>query len=159
MFWPTSPNEYIADNTEKSKRYRKYVYCTLNAIDTNKLKELSEIILLSGQTGALFNIFKELGNTIDDVIVSLYSKKDTLNKLEILDLENLKNSFEKLLSTKTIVSEMLSQLLLDYQNDKNLIKTNNTNLEFHVHAILKQIVKKSEETEKLKSDIISICDL
>lgn len=125
----------------------------------NKLKELSEIILLSDQTGALFNIFKELGNTIDDVIVGLYSKKDTLNKLEILDLENLKNSFEKLLSTKTIVSEMLSQLLLDYLNDKNLIKRDNTNLKFHVHILLKQIVKKSEETEKPKSEIISICDL
>ncbi|WP_419260115.1 CRASP family complement regulator-acquiring lipoprotein [Borreliella afzelii] len=134
LFWPTSPNEDIADNTERSKKYRKYVYCTLNAIDTNKLKELSEIILLSAQTGALFNIFKELGNTIDDVIVGLYSKKDALNKLEILDLENLKNSFEKLLSTKTIVSEMFSQLLLDYQNDKNLIKRDNTNLKFHVHT-------------------------
>lgn len=159
LFWPTSPNEDIADNTERSKKYRKYVYCTLNTIDTNKLKELSEIILLSAQTGAPFNIFKELGNTINDVIVGLYSKKDTLNKLEILDLENLKNSFEKLLSTKTIVSEMLSQLLLDYQNDKNLIKRNNTNIKFHVHTLLKQIVKKSEETEKPKSEIISICDL
>ncbi|WP_327785872.1 CRASP family complement regulator-acquiring lipoprotein [Borreliella garinii] len=44
-----------------------------------------------------------MGSAIDDVLVSLYSKKDTLNKLEILGLENLKNSFEKLLSIRTVV--------------------------------------------------------
>nr|AAU85949.1 hypothetical protein BGP099 [Borreliella bavariensis PBi] len=156
MAWSTSPNEDIADNTERSKRYRKYIYCTLNAIDTNKLKELSEIILLSGQTDNLLKIFKELGSAIDDVIASLYSKKDTLNELEILDLKNLKNLFEKLLSTKTVVSEILNQLLLDYKDDKDFIKTNNTKLKSHVYALLKQIIKKSEETEKLKSNIISI---
>ncbi|WP_325064387.1 virulence associated lipoprotein [Borreliella bavariensis] len=156
LYWSTSPNEDISDNTERSKRYRKYIYCTLNAIDTNKLKELSEIILLSGQTENLLEIFKELGNAIEDVIVSLYSKKDTLNELEILDLENIKNSFEKLLSTRTVVSEMINQLLLDYKDDKDSIKTNNTKLKFHVHTLLKQIIKKSEEKEKLKSDILSI---
>lgn len=83
-----------------------------------------------------------MGSAIDDVIVSLYSKKDTLNKLEILDLENLKNSFEKLLSIRTVVSEMLNQLLLDYKSNKNSIKTNNVELEFHVYARLKQIIKK-----------------
>ncbi|WP_234930721.1 virulence associated lipoprotein, partial [Borreliella garinii] len=93
----------------------------LNAFDTNKLKELSEIILLSGQTDNLLKIFKELGSAIDDVIASLYSKKDTLNELEILDLKNLKNLFEKLLSTKTVVSEILNQLLLDYKDDKDFI--------------------------------------
>ncbi|WP_327785839.1 CRASP family complement regulator-acquiring lipoprotein [Borreliella garinii] len=76
------------------------------------------------------------------MIVSLYSKKDTLNKLEILELENLKNSFEKLLSIRTVVSEMINQLLLDYKSNKNSIKTNNIELEFHVYARLKQIIKK-----------------
>ncbi|WP_029358540.1 CRASP family complement regulator-acquiring lipoprotein (plasmid) [Borreliella garinii] len=83
-----------------------------------------------------------MGSAIDDAIVSLYSKKDTLNKLEILDLENLKNSFEKLLSIRTVVSEMINQLLLDYKSNKNSIKTNNIKLEFHVYARLKQIIKK-----------------
>nr|WP_031538803.1 CRASP family complement regulator-acquiring lipoprotein [Borreliella garinii] len=83
-----------------------------------------------------------MGGAIDDVIVSLYSKKDTLNKLEILELENLKNSFEKLLSIRTVVSEMINQLLLDYKSNKNSIKTNNIELEFHVYARLKQIIKK-----------------
>lgn len=97
---------------------------------------------MSKHAAALFKIFEELGSAIDDVIVSLYSKKDTLNKLEILDLENLKNSFEKLLSIRTVVSEMINQLLLDYKSNKNSIKTNNIELEFHVYARLKQIIKK-----------------
>lgn len=97
---------------------------------------------MSKHSAALFTIFGELGNAIDDVIVSLYSKKDTLNKLEILDLENLKNSFEKLFSIRKVVSEMINQLLLDYKSNKNSIKTNNIELEFHVYARLKQIIKK-----------------
>ncbi|ABH02201.1 putative lipoprotein, Borrelia protein family PFam60 (plasmid) [Borreliella afzelii PKo] len=152
-------SEKIADNSDKSKRYRKYIYATLNAIDTNKLKEFSEIIILSGQTQSLFSIFNEFGSAIDDVIVYLYSKKDTINKLDTLDLEKLKNSFEKLLSTKTIVSEMLNQLLLDYQNNKNLIKTNFTKLKSYVIELYKQLVKKREESENLKNDIISIYTL
>ncbi|APS99317.1 hypothetical protein Bmayo_04710 (plasmid) [Borreliella mayonii] len=157
--WGNLQGEKIADNTERSKRYRQCIYGILNAIDTNKLKELSKVIMLSEQTQGLFNIFNGLGSTIDEVIVYLYFKKDTLDKLETLELENLKNSFEKLLSTKTIISEMLNQLLLDYQNDKNLIKTNVTKLKFHVIELYKQIVKKSEEAEKLKSDIFSIHNL
>ncbi|MCD2401681.1 virulence associated lipoprotein [Borreliella bissettiae] len=148
--------EKIADNSEKSKRYRKCIYATLNAIDTNKLKELSEIIILSEQTQSLFNIFNGFGSAIDDVIVYLYSKKNTIDKLDTLDLEKLKNSFEKLLSTKTIVSEMLNQLLLDYQNNKNLIKTNSTKLKSHVIELYKELIKKREESEKIKSDIFSI---
>ncbi|WNZ73088.1 hypothetical protein [Borreliella garinii] len=31
-------------NTEKSRKYRRNIYGTLNDIDTSKLKELSEII-------------------------------------------------------------------------------------------------------------------
>ncbi len=37
-------------NTEKSRKYRRNIYDTLNDIDTSKLKELSEIIEKSGQT-------------------------------------------------------------------------------------------------------------
>lgn len=37
-------------NTEKSRKYRRNIYDTLNDIDTSKLKELSEIIEKSDQT-------------------------------------------------------------------------------------------------------------
>lgn len=64
------------------------------------------------------------------MILFLYPKKDALDKLEISNLEKLKNSFEKLLSRKSIVLDMLNQLLLDYQDDKNsIIKTDTTKLE------------------------------
>ncbi|WP_029359622.1 MULTISPECIES: CRASP family complement regulator-acquiring lipoprotein [Borreliella] len=53
----------------------------------------------------------------------LYPKKDILDKLEISDLQKLKNLLEKLLSTKADISKTLKQLLLDYQNNENSIKT------------------------------------
>ncbi|WP_234925303.1 virulence associated lipoprotein [Borreliella valaisiana] len=62
-------------------------------------------------------------------------KKDTLDKLEISNLEKLKNSFKELLSTKATISETLNKLLLDYQNDENSIKTDSTKLESHVTTL------------------------
>ncbi len=47
LFWSDAVHESIADNPEKSKNYRKETYCALNDIDITKLKELSEIIILS----------------------------------------------------------------------------------------------------------------
>ncbi|ACJ73425.1 conserved hypothetical protein (plasmid) [Borreliella afzelii ACA-1] len=40
----------------------------------------------------------------------LYPKKDILDKLEISDLQKLKNLLEKLLSTKADISKTLKQL-------------------------------------------------
>ncbi|WKC81189.1 virulence associated lipoprotein (plasmid) [Borreliella tanukii] len=158
LFWQGS-SETVATNTERSKNYRKSTYCTLNDIDISELKKLSEIIMLSNQTQGLFNILRGFGGILDEVIVRLYPKKDALGKLEISDLENLKNSFEKLLSIKASISEMLNQLLLDYQNDKNSIKKDSTELEFHIYTIFKQMLEKCEEAEKLKNDIFSIHNL
>ncbi|WP_420025551.1 virulence associated lipoprotein [Borreliella valaisiana] len=154
MFWqPDSSKEMVADNTERSKNYRKSTYYTLNDINISKLKTLSEIIILSRQTQGLFNTLREFGETLDDVVVHLYPKKYTLDKLDISDLEKLENSFKELLSTKANISEMLNQLLLDYQNDENSIKTDNTKLESHVTTLYNQILEKSKGAKKLKSDI------
>ncbi|WP_301409519.1 virulence associated lipoprotein [Borreliella tanukii] len=158
LFWQGS-SETAAANTERSKNYRKLTYCALNDIDISKLKKLSEIIMLSNQTQGLFNTLRGFGSILDEVIVSLYPKKDTLDKLEISDLENLKNSFEKLLSIKASISEMLNQLLLYYQNNENIIKKDNTKLEFHANTLFKQLLEKREEAEKLKNDISSIHNL
>ncbi|ACN52793.1 virulence associated lipoprotein [Borreliella valaisiana] len=157
--WSSPGGEKIADNSERSKRYRKRIYATLNDIDISELKTLSEIIMLSGQTQGLFNTLSTFGETLDDVIVHLYPKKDTLDKLKISDLEKLKNSFKELLSIKAIISETLNKLLLDYQNDENSIKTDNTKLESHVTTLYNQILEKNKETKKLKSDIFSIHNL
>ncbi|WP_236841505.1 virulence associated lipoprotein, partial [Borreliella garinii] len=125
-------------------------------IDTDKLKEFTRIIMLSKQTQDLFNTLSAFGGNIDDVIVYLYPKKDNLDKLEISDLEKLKDLFKKLLSTKEIVSKISKQLLLDYQDDTNSIKTDTTKLELHGKEIVKQIVEQKQEAEKLRNDILLI---
>ncbi|AJY73006.1 borrelia burgdorferi virulent strain associated lipofamily protein (plasmid) [Borreliella afzelii K78] len=93
------------------------------------------------------------------MILFLYPKKDALDKLEISNLEKLKNSFEKLLFMKSIVSDMLNQLLLDYQDDKNFIKTDTTKLESHTTTLQNQILEKNKEETELGGDILSIKDL
>ncbi|WP_234925886.1 virulence associated lipoprotein, partial [Borreliella valaisiana] len=130
------PGEKISDNTERSIRYRTRTYGALNDIDTDKLKEFTRIIMLSKQTQDLFNTLSAFGGNIDDVIVYLYPKK--------------------LLSTKEIVSKISKQLLLDYQDDTNSIKTDTTKLELHGKEIVKQIVEQKQEAEKLRNDILLI---
>ncbi|WLN25748.1 complement regulator-acquiring protein [Borreliella valaisiana] len=154
LFWIDSPKESAADNTARSKNYRKLTYCALNDIDINKLKEISEIIILSKQHGGLLNAIRDFGSILDEMIFCLYPKKDTLDKLEISDLEKLKNSFEKLLSIKTIFSEDINQILLDYQNNENLIKTDTTKLKSHATTLLNQILEKIKEARELRSEIL-----
>ncbi|WP_309546644.1 virulence associated lipoprotein [Borreliella bavariensis] len=154
--WHEEPRETVSDNTERSKAYRKLIYGILNDMNTNELKKFSEIIILANEVEGIFNTASALEGNIDYVIVHLYLKKDNLDKLEILDLEKLKDLFEKLLSTKETISKRLKQLLLDYQDDKNSIEKDTAKLKLHVNEIIKQIEEKQEEAEKLKSDILSI---
>ncbi|APS99249.1 hypothetical protein Bmayo_05135 (plasmid) [Borreliella mayonii] len=158
IYWVAS-YETVADNTDRSKNYRKFTYATLNPINTNKLANLSKILIQSKQKTLLFGTFCNLGRTFDTAINHLYPKKDALDKLEISNLEKLKNSFEKLLSMKSIVSDMLNQLLLDYQDDKDSIKTDIAKLESHLTELYKQIEKKSSQSTKLKNNILSISNL
>ncbi|WP_429169505.1 CRASP family complement regulator-acquiring lipoprotein [Borreliella kurtenbachii] len=125
-------------------------------MEHDELKKFSEIVILANEVEGIFNTSSALEGNIDYVIVYLYPQKDNLDKLEILDLEKLKDLFEKLLSTKAIVSKILKKLVLDYQDNKNSIETDPANLKLHVKAIIKQIEEKREEAEKLKSDILSI---
>ncbi|WP_373584958.1 CRASP family complement regulator-acquiring lipoprotein [Borreliella afzelii] len=154
--WHEEPRETVSDNSERSKAYRKLTYGILNDMDTSELKKFSEIIILANEVEGIFNTSSALGGNIDYMIIHLYPKKDNLDKLEISDLENLKDLFEKLLSTKAIVSKMLKQLLLDYQDNKNFIQTDTTKLKLHVEEIIKQIEENQKKAEKLKSDILSI---
>ncbi|WNY66256.2 CRASP family complement regulator-acquiring lipoprotein [Borreliella andersonii] len=65
----------------------------------------------------MFNTFNSLGFFLKkDLVALLYPKKDNLKELETSHLEKLKDFLEKFLSIKTTVSEMMHQLLLDYQN-------------------------------------------
>ncbi|WP_210371960.1 virulence associated lipoprotein, partial [Borreliella garinii] len=156
MYWSESPRELISDtSSERSIRYRRHVYSVLlNAIETNELKKFSEIRILSIKVLEIFSLLNLFGSTLDDVVVHLYSQKDTLDKLDTSNLKRLKNLFEKLLSIKTIVSKMSKYLLLDYQNNENSIKTDNTKLGSYVVALSNQIQEKYNEAERLKSEII-----
>ncbi|AEL19521.1 putative lipoprotein, borrelia PFam60 protein, truncated (plasmid) [Borreliella bissettiae DN127] len=55
-----------------------------------------------------------------------------------------------------ITSETLNQLLLDYQNDKNLMKTDVTKLESYASTLLNQIEEKAKEVKESEKFIKSI---
>ncbi|WNY67272.1 virulence associated lipoprotein [Borreliella lusitaniae] len=150
--------EKLAANTERSNRYRKNVYSALYTIDTNQLKRVSEIIIKAGKTQGTLNTLSLHEGKIDNIIVDLYSTKDTdtLKKLEISDIEKLTNSFKKILSIKKEVSDTVNQLLLDYENDKNKIKTNTDKLKSYLTTLQKQLQEKETETDKLKEEISSL---
>ncbi|MBB6043306.1 virulence associated lipoprotein (plasmid) [Borreliella yangtzensis] len=153
---PDSQYESFADNTERSKQERKAFYCALNDIDISKLKELSEIIILSKKYEFIFNSILEFGHIPDEMILALYPKKDTLHELEISKLEKLKNLFEKFLSIKTNISEMINQLLLNYQNDINSIKTDSTKIESYIKTLDNQIWEKIKEAREVRNEILSL---
>lgn len=153
MYWAESPRELISDtSSERSIRYRRHVYSVLlNAIETNELNKFSEIRILSIKVLEIFSLLNLFGSTLDEVVVHLYSKKDILDKLDTSNLKRLKNLFEKLLSIKTIVSKMSKHLLLDYQNNENSIKTDNTKLGSYVVALSNQIQENIMKQKGLKA--------
>ncbi|MCD2382734.1 virulence associated lipoprotein [Borreliella americana] len=162
LHWGSSPdkNKKISDNIPRSKEFRRQIYSFLNPIDANEYKNFAEIIILTGRRYILTELY-EFGilfdNTID-TIVKLYSKKDTLNKSNNSTLENLKNSFKKLLSTKTIVSKMFKQFLLDDENNKDLIKKDTLKLTPRLDSLFDQIRTIIYEVNELKNIISSIYD-
>ncbi len=70
-------------------------------------------------------------------------------------MKKLKDLFKKLLSIRTIVSKALNLFLLDYQKDKDNIKTNYGGLRLYGGALFEQIEEKCEKAKKLKNDILS----
>ncbi|QFI15075.1 virulence associated lipoprotein (plasmid) [Borrelia sp. CA_690] len=156
LIWDYSSSEKLCENTERSRRYRRRIYSILNTINDNELKNFSEIIEKSGHLQGIFNDLSTFGEIFDHTIDFLYPKKDTLEKLEIPNLEKLKNLFEQLLSTKTTVSEMMYKLLLDYQNDENDIKKDINKLKSHISELYNQTSKKRIEAKKLENDIYSM---
>ncbi|WP_418456608.1 virulence associated lipoprotein [Borreliella lusitaniae] len=147
--------EDVSSNTERSQRFRRHTYTVLSTIDTAELKELSNILDTSKKLH-IFNHFSTLGGVLDIVTDHLYPKKDALDKLDASDLEEVKNNLEKILSTINTVSEMIKKLILDYKNNENPIKTDNTKLESHVNTLYNQIQEKAIEAENLQNKIKSI---
>ncbi len=150
------PNtEKISSNTDRSIKYRRHIYTILSSIDTKEFKEFTNILKLTIILD-MYNLFNDLGRSLDIATNYLYSKKETLDKLDTSDLEKLKNSFEKILSIIQNVSEMSKQLLLDYKNATNLIKTDINKLESYVNTLHNQFKEQTTEVETLQQVILSI---
>ncbi|WP_210359864.1 virulence associated lipoprotein [Borreliella garinii] len=156
MKWSSGDPEPISGNSKKAKMYRRHTYTLLSAIDTKDLKEFSDIITLAEFKADTFNIFGSIGYVLDIVTDHLYPKKDTLDKLDISNLEKLKKSLEKVLSIIKIVSEESKQLLLDYQSDKNSIKTDVSKLKSYLKILNSRTREKVTEAENLQNVILSI---
>ncbi|WP_231929939.1 MULTISPECIES: virulence associated lipoprotein [Borreliella] len=154
MKWSSGAPGILSDNSEKARKYRRNVYTILSTIDTKDLKEFSNMLQLVGRIPNIFNHLYAFGDIFDTVSDHLYPKKDTLDELDISDLEKLKQSLEKVLSIIKIASEESKQLLLDYQSDKNSIKTNVTKLKSHIDTLSNQMGEKVTEVENLQENIL-----
>ncbi|AZA28347.1 virulence associated lipoprotein [Borreliella garinii] len=159
MKWRSGSPGRLSDNSEKARKYRRNVYIILSNIDTKDLKEFSNILQLASRIPSIFNHLYAFGDIFDIVTDQLYPKKDTLDELDISDLEKLKQLLEKVLSIIKIASEESKQLLLDYQSDKNSIKTDVIKLTSHIDTLSNQMEEKVAEAENLKEDILSIWHL
>ncbi|MBB6208450.1 virulence associated lipoprotein [Borreliella lanei] len=146
--------EDISDNTERSIRFRRHTYTLLSTLDIDELKEFSDI-MQKGKASKIFNSFSTLGGVLDIVSDHLYTKKDNLDKLNISDLEQLKNSFKKILSIIKSVSEMSKQIILDYENNKDLIQTDVNELKSYLNKLYNEFQEKAKEAERLEKFIVS----
>ncbi|WP_215537956.1 virulence associated lipoprotein [Borreliella bavariensis] len=159
MKWISGAPGILSDSSEKARKYRRNVYTILSTIDTKDLKEFSNILQLVGRIPNIFNHLYAFGDIFDTVADHLYPKKDTLDELDISDLEKLKQSLEKVLFIIKIASEESKQLLLDYQSDKNSIKTDVIKLTSHIDTLSNQMEEKVAEAKNLQEDILSIWHL
>ncbi|WP_417903335.1 CRASP family complement regulator-acquiring lipoprotein [Borreliella andersonii] len=90
------------------------------------------------------------------VIKDLDSKKDTLDKTSTSDLKKIKNSLEQLFSIRKFFSTNIKQILLDHQNNKNSIKSEDSKLEEYLGMKLNQFNEKNKEVRYLKETILSV---
>ncbi|MCD2401576.1 virulence associated lipoprotein [Borreliella bissettiae] len=146
--------ERMSDNTERSIRYIRHTYTVLSPLVPDKLKEFSDIIANINKLAPainMFNSFSTIGVVLDIILDRLYPKQDNLDKLDISDLETLKNSFEQLLSIKGGVAGRIVQLLKDYKN----LKTDVDKLKSYSNKLVNEIKQLAKEAENLKSLIVS----
>ncbi|WP_324280926.1 CRASP family complement regulator-acquiring lipoprotein (plasmid) [Borreliella garinii] len=125
MYWAESPRELISDtSSERSIRYRRHVY---------------SVLLNAIETNEL-NKFSEI----------------RILSIKVLEIFSLLNLFGSTLDDVVVHLYSKKDILdkLDYQNNENSIKTDNTKLGSYVVALSNQIQEKYNEAERLKSEII-----
>ncbi|XOU12972.1 complement regulator-acquiring protein (plasmid) [Borreliella americana] len=146
--------EKMSDNTERSIRFRRHVYTILSPLDPHELKKFADImqhIRTIAPVINIFNSFSTIGGAIDVVSDHLYPKKDNLDKLNIVDLETIKNSFEQILYIKGSVAGKSKKLLLDYNN----LLTDDSKLESYSNELANEIKQQALEADNLKRLIVS----
>ncbi|WP_424632688.1 CRASP family complement regulator-acquiring lipoprotein [Borreliella lusitaniae] len=107
-------------------------------------------------TSGVLNSITILELSLENAINYLSLKKDVLDQVKIADLKKIKNSLEELFSIRKLFSTVIKQILLDYQNNKSLIKTDDSKLETYINVILSQFNNKNKEVNDLKTTILSI---
>ncbi|WP_418905146.1 virulence associated lipoprotein (plasmid) [Borreliella finlandensis] len=146
--------ERMSDNTERSIRYRRHTYTVLSPLDPHELKEFANIIQDINKLASvvsIFNSFSAIGGALDIASDHLYFKKDNLDKLDMADLEMLKNSFEQILYIKGSVAGKVKKLFLDYKN----LKTDINKLKSYSNELVNEIKQQALEAENLEELIVS----
>ncbi|WP_421136369.1 CRASP family complement regulator-acquiring lipoprotein (plasmid) [Borreliella yangtzensis] len=68
----------------------------------------------------------------------------------------MKNSLEQLFSIRDFFSKTVKQILLDYQKNKNSIKTDDSQLNSYFDTLSNQLNEKNKEVNNLRTTILSI---
>lgn len=92
---------------------------------------------------------------VEKTINHLFLKKDALDKAKISDLKKIKNSLEQLFSIRKFFSKTIKQILLDYQKNKNSIKTDDSQLNSYLDTLSNQLNEKNKEVNNLRTTILS----
>ncbi|WP_418905150.1 complement regulator-acquiring protein (plasmid) [Borreliella finlandensis] len=146
--------EDVSANTERSIRFRRHTYTILSTLSLHELKEFSNIVINENKLVPvvdMFNFFSSIGGALDTTTDSLYPKKDNLDKLDLSDLEKLKNSFEEILSAKERVASGAMQLVRDYKN----LKTDINKLKSYLNDLYNESEEQATKAENLEEFIVS----
>ncbi|APJ09305.1 CRASP family complement regulator-acquiring lipoprotein [Borreliella afzelii] len=106
--------------------------------------------------GQILNNIAILELNLERIINHLSLETDALDKVKISDLKKIGNSLEQFFSIRTIVSTEIKQILLDYRENKNSIKTDDSKLETYLSEKLNRFNEKKKENDNLKTTILSI---
>uniref|UniRef100_UPI001CB701B5 virulence associated lipoprotein n=1 Tax=Borreliella bavariensis TaxID=664662 RepID=UPI001CB701B5 len=106
--------------------------------------------------GQILNSIAILELNLERIINHLSLETDALDKVKISDLKKIGNSLEQFFSIRTIVSTEIKQILLDYRENKNSIKTDDSKLETYLSEKLNRFNEKKKENDNLKTTILSI---
>ncbi|MBB6208460.1 virulence associated lipoprotein [Borreliella lanei] len=140
---------------EIDKRAFDFINSFLTDDEFNKFSTIFHKTKLKSP-GKVLNSIAILELNIEQVINHLDLKKETLDKANTSDLENIKNSLEKLFSIRNFFSTIIKRILLDHQNNENSIKLDDSKSETYFNTIYNQFNEKNKKVRNLKKTILSM---